>query len=137
MIGVLAKTVDRQIVGEFFELFKTPWEFYRRNGEYDVVISTNGDTPKVPVRLLIQYSSNLLQSDSEHFVNIAGTHHMTMLEDAGRTVPLYRKVAVFEDVGEALVRAATDSGVVVLRIGTTGGQIIRAGFDLFDEITYL
>ena len=137
MIGVLAKTVDRQIVAEFFELFKTPWEFYRTNGEYDVVISTNGDIPKVPVRLLIQYSSNLLQSDSEHSINIAVTHHMTMLQDASRRFPIYGKVAVFEDSGEELVTAARDLGVVALRIGTTDGQVIRAGFDLFDEVTYL
>ncbi len=29
MIGVAAAEADRSAVQEFFELFKTPWEFYR------------------------------------------------------------------------------------------------------------
>ncbi len=30
MIGVVAKTSESEAVAEFFQLFKTPWEFARR-----------------------------------------------------------------------------------------------------------
>ena len=30
MIGVIADPAEADVVREFFELFKTPWEFYRR-----------------------------------------------------------------------------------------------------------
>ena len=34
MIGVIAKTHERRAVEEFFELFKTPWEFYCKDQAY-------------------------------------------------------------------------------------------------------
>jgi len=40
VIGVLSAPDHRKVVEEFFELFKTPWEFYRRGPAYDVVIAT-------------------------------------------------------------------------------------------------
>jgi hypothetical protein len=36
MIGVIADPAEHGVVREFFELFKTPWEFYRRDRQYDV-----------------------------------------------------------------------------------------------------
>ena len=57
MIGVIANASDCQVVYEFFELFKTPWEFYRTDRHYDVlIVSEGGDLPSVPVKLLIHYS---------------------------------------------------------------------------------
>ena len=32
MIGVIADSADHAVVREFFELFKTPWEFFERIG---------------------------------------------------------------------------------------------------------
>jgi hypothetical protein len=29
MIGIIANPTEHSVVREFFELFKTPWEFYR------------------------------------------------------------------------------------------------------------
>jgi hypothetical protein len=38
MIGVLSAPSEHPAVREFFELFKTPWEFYARDRTYDVVL---------------------------------------------------------------------------------------------------
>ena len=38
MIGVLANEEEHEVVREFFELFKTPWETYRSDGQYDVAL---------------------------------------------------------------------------------------------------
>ena len=38
MIGVIATSPDHAVIREFFELFKTPWEFYRHDRSYDVVL---------------------------------------------------------------------------------------------------
>ena len=43
MIGVAVHPSERAIVAEFFELFKTPWEFFRSGGQYDVVLCTSDD----------------------------------------------------------------------------------------------
>ena len=42
MIGVIANPSERPIVSEFFELFKTPWEFYQSDRHYDVLLSSGG-----------------------------------------------------------------------------------------------
>ena len=44
MIGVIADPAEADVVREFFELFKTPWEFYRRDERYDVLLCA-GDRP--------------------------------------------------------------------------------------------
>ena len=38
MIGVTAKESERAALAEFFELFKTPWEFCQKNKDYEVII---------------------------------------------------------------------------------------------------
>jgi hypothetical protein len=40
MIGILCKNAEQKIVQEFFELFKTPWEFYVPSRSYEVVIAS-------------------------------------------------------------------------------------------------
>ena len=47
MIGVIANPSERSIVNEFFELFKTPWEFYRSDRHYDVLLCS-GDASFEP-----------------------------------------------------------------------------------------
>ena len=39
MIGVIADPADHVVVREFFELFKTPWEFYSADRQYAAVLS--------------------------------------------------------------------------------------------------
>jgi len=38
MIGVIANPADHDVAREFFELFKTPWEFCRKDRHYDVLL---------------------------------------------------------------------------------------------------
>ena len=40
MIGVIAKQNEMKIIKEFFELFKTPWEYYQDHHCYDTVLTT-------------------------------------------------------------------------------------------------
>ncbi len=40
MIGVISREAEKNIVLEFFELFKTPWEFCQNNHSYDVILET-------------------------------------------------------------------------------------------------
>jgi len=47
MIGVIAQAAERGVVEEFFQLFKTPWEFYREGRSYDVVVVTADEVPDV------------------------------------------------------------------------------------------
>ena len=41
MIGVMAPTAQRHVIREFFNLFKTPWEFHRVGTDYEVLICSD------------------------------------------------------------------------------------------------
>ena len=53
LIGIISKTSEREIVQEFFELFKTPWEFYHENRYYDVVLTTGDYISEIETKLLL------------------------------------------------------------------------------------
>jgi len=60
MIGVIADPAEHGVVREFFELFKTPWEFYRRDRQYDVVLCA-GDAPfDSAAKLVLFYAGKTL-----------------------------------------------------------------------------
>src|SRR5919108_5618050 len=58
MIGVVARAEERETAVEFFQLFKTPWEFYRPQGCYDVVIQTDPEFEHHLAPLVIAYGSH-------------------------------------------------------------------------------
>ena len=49
MIGVIANPSDHDVVREFFELFKTPWEFYRGEQGYEVLLCAGGGQMTQPL----------------------------------------------------------------------------------------
>lgn len=57
MIGVIAKPGQEAVVEEFFELFKTPWEFYRPGLAYDVVVATGDAVPSPMPPLFVTYGA--------------------------------------------------------------------------------
>ena len=64
MIGVIAKPGQRAALEEFFELFKTPWEFFQPDRTYDVVLATADDLLGVRARVLLIYGADTRSSDS-------------------------------------------------------------------------
>ena len=64
MIGVLSKDGEARAVKEFFELFKTPWEFYVARKSYDLVIATREEIPEdLNARVLVIYNSRAIRFD--------------------------------------------------------------------------
>src|SRR5262249_47014794 len=57
MIGVVANEDEHAAVAEFFELFKTPWEFYRPGTHYDVLLCSNSPVPEHNAKLLLLYGA--------------------------------------------------------------------------------
>ncbi len=60
MIGVLADSSERPVVSEFFELFKTPWEFYQEGQDYDVLLCAGDAGFKKYGKLILIYASRKL-----------------------------------------------------------------------------
>ena len=65
LIGVIAKEFEKEIAMEFFQLFKTPWEFFQENRRYDVVIVATDKLPSIDTGLTLFYNSNPTLFDSE------------------------------------------------------------------------
>ena len=132
-IGILCSESQKSWVEEFFELFKTPWELYRPERKYSAVISTDPNFVPRNCELLIIYSS-ASGADAAFPVEAKGEPLFIDLSDAA--LPLYGKAVAFS-WGMPLVRKTGSSAAVVVETVADAQQIIRAGYDLFDEVAFL
>ena len=71
VIGVITNHSEELAVREFFELFKTPWEFYRADGAYDVVLCTQTKNELiVNCKLIILFNSKKTIFDQNNKIKI-------------------------------------------------------------------
>jgi hypothetical protein len=138
VIGVICKTGQTPVVEEFFQLFKTPWELYRPDRFYDVVLSTTEVGAEVNASLLVLFGPENKSSD-------AGCHTVPDLRHRGDVVafrqmhvPIFGDVATFDNDGSAQPILRSTRGMVCLRkIPASGKRILRVGYDLFEEVQHL
>ena len=88
MIGVISRPEQSAVVEEFFQLFKTPWEFHQPGRAYDVVVSTTGDAPEVDASLLLVSSSNPARSDVAAGIRLGETVSGQSVEHSGLRLPV-------------------------------------------------
>ena len=136
MIGVVARAEEREVARELFELFKTPWEFWRPDGRYDVLVDTHdGTSADRPARIVFLYGSNAGAFDDHRGQHPGLPRESTTLRWRGDRLPLYGRCVplwpeggpsdlVFEDTGEPTTAVTHADGRIVVRIG----------YDLFHEI---
>jgi hypothetical protein len=133
MIGVIAKPEDHDVVREFFELFKTPWELHRRERRYDVVLATGEvDVHAARARLVVIYSGAPTSVDAETQGAPRRPSRMLRRRDGSR-LPLYGEGCTFAEGGDLLtVEGGGKAAAVVAR--SSDGVVVRVGYDLFGEI---
>lgn len=134
MIGVIAKPEEHDVVAEFFELFKTPWEFYRSDRQYDVVLCAgDGNVQEASARLILVYAGETIPFDAGANPPIDAQRTTTMLSYRGSRIPLYGKSLTFRADGGVLTdEASGQSAAYVVR--SSDGVLVRIGYDLFCEI---
>jgi hypothetical protein len=137
MIGVIANAADQTVVREFFELFKTPWEFYRSDGNYDVLIAADGRSVGLTAKLVLIYSGTKTAFDSENKLQLGPRREHTTLSYKGDRIPIYGKCVTFqtEGFGSLVDEGTREPAASVTR--SNGSTRIRIGFDLFREIRFL
>src|SRR5690349_2837885 len=139
MIGVMANPGDYELVREFFELFKTPWEFYRPDGQYHVVLSAREDTraPAVTANLAIFYAGQVTPFDEEEQIEIISQRNGGILSYKGSLLPIYGKYVTFRGKGVSLLEHE-NSQQSAGSLDKSGRKIwVRIGYDLFQEIRAL
>src|SRR5215469_9949781 len=90
MLGVISDPTEESAVREFFELFKIPWEFYRNDRQYQVVLCTGDAKPEPsPTRLLVLYTSEKTEFDVKLKVETRLHDDETNLSLSAGSLPLY------------------------------------------------
>jgi len=129
--------MEQDIVAEFFELFKTPWEFHREEGRYDVLVCTRKEVPPNSARLVLLYSSETTMSATEAGPAQKSRPGGTRLIHRGRQIPIYGDVATFPDSRFAVV-AEESTGMPVAFPRSSGNKtVLQVGYDLFKEARYV
>jgi peptidoglycan/xylan/chitin deacetylase (PgdA/CDA1 family) len=138
VIGVIPKVDQSAVVEEFFELFKTPWEFYEQGRSYDVVVATVEDIPEVDTRLLLVYGCETKSIDARNGITVRSRHRGGSLDYQGIALPIYGDIASFEEECKGIPCLAATNGIAGLRIVSSAGPtVLRLGHDLFQEVQFL
>ena len=138
MLGVIATEAKEHVIREFFELFKTPWEFYEKGRRYDVIVCT-GSSPKVAdveAKVVIVYGSSETERDRANHIKIDSQCKGADLSYRGRRLPIYGNTATFRQTPTFLTEAASRGAAAYLN--RSGDRVfVRVGYDLFKEIETL
>ena len=137
MIGVVADEAEHRVVVEFFELFKTPWEFHRPGAHYDVLICSNGIVPKNNARLLFLYGSQRQAFEECRSIRTGSASRHDFLSFRGDRMPIYGSCLLFNSPGNEIVIHERTKSAAAISIASDGQMVVRFGFDLFQEIRHL
>jgi hypothetical protein len=139
MIGVIAKPSEFEVVSEFFELFKTPWEWYKSGKPYDVLLCAgDGAVPDCHAELVLIYSGQASLFDAEEGLEtVAREIPAGEVRFKNERLPIYGDSITFEKDGSGLlVEEETGRSAVYLR--REGPRTVaRIGYDLFHEVQVL
>ena len=138
MIGVIAEPGDRDVVSEFFELFKTPWEFHRQGQEYDVLLCTGRQIPEDAAKLVVVYAGVKTGFDDQQGIQTNPRPRRTgVLSYLAGRIPVYGDAIVFPDNGNAILTDADSGQCLAYLDRSKEGVVARVGYDLFGEIRVL
>jgi hypothetical protein len=136
LIGVLSKLAEARAVEEFFELFKTPWEFFVPGRNYGLVISTLEEIPEcLNARAVVIYQSRSVQFD-EHLGVIESPTRGGWVEWNGTEFPVYGDLATLQAVGTHILRRRQTREPIGCFVDSKL-PAVRIGFDLFSEVAFL
>ena len=135
MIGIIANPAADLVVREFFELFKTPWEYYRSDRHYEVVLCV-GDAKldSVSASLIIHYADRKTSVDEVRKIRIQSARNDSVISYGRKRLPL-----VGHNVTIHPQRTVGDnSSESVTYFSRSGKQaFVRVGYDLFYEVRVL
>jgi hypothetical protein len=137
MIGILSRKKQAEIVLEFFQLFKTPWEFHDNNKYYDVVIITENNFSMPNAKLVLVYGSDKKSFDSREGIEIQPNNQNILLQYENIEIPAYGSTSAVNGKGCSFLQIKDESKFIGLEIEKADQKIIRIGYDLFDEVAFL
>jgi len=137
MIGVVADEAEHCVVAEFFELFKTPWEFHRPGAHYDVLICSNGLVPKNKARLLFLYGARRQAFEECRSLGTGSASRHDLLSFRGERMPIYGSCLLFNSLHNKVVVHERTKSAAAVSVVSDDQTVFRLGFDLFQEVRHL
>jgi hypothetical protein len=137
LIGVTTRPDQAGVVEEFFQLFKTPWEFCRPGRRYDVILSTVDEIPEMDAPLILAYGSS--EKDIDAWIGIASIQRRrgAIVEEKETSLPVYGDLLTFGSNSKEVCCRTENSEAAAVKCSWHGRTLIRVGYDLFDEINHL
>lgn len=135
MIGVMTDARRRAAASEFFELFKTCWEFYRSGARYDAVICCGVPIVRDGTPLVVIYTTEEGEGNVHLRAEVSADGSRAVIKYKGGEVPLYsrnlpaNRKSSFS--GRPRATAEVDQG------SGKEKKILRVDYDLFAEVEYL
>src|SRR6266496_2584359 len=139
MIAVATNPEHQAAASEFFELFKTAWEFYRSGEEYEAVICCGVIPADIRASLVLVYASNELPFDRQHQLQV-------LRQDHSQETPSYRgwRLPVYGGLASVIGNGKRHGPIagktkysLATEIRLRGQSFIRIGYDLFAEVHHL
>jgi len=138
MIGVIANSSEHAVVREFFELFKTPWEFYRSRRQYEVLLCTADeefDDNCAP--LILIYSGHKIPFDARQKIEILSQQYSSNLSYQGNRIPIYGNLIAFQEDQPSLLVEEQSRKPALYECQSSGAITMRIGYDIFAEVAAL
>jgi hypothetical protein len=137
MIGVIADPAEQNVVSEFFELFKTPWESYRKDRQYDVVLCAGESQFEGAAKVVLLYAGRKTHFDDGEESHTVCQQKQCILSYQGNRIPIYGDSVTFLE-RESGFLADEDSQQCAAYLGRSGERLLaRIGYDLFGEVRTL
>lgn len=137
MIGVLSKPHQSEAAREFFQMFKTPWEFYEEHRSYDVVIATETEFTVAQARLILICGADPKRFDAEEGIEIRPLGEGAFLQTDRAAFPVYKSVSSIDGPGKPSIRVKDGPGTAGMEFEKAGRRILRLGYDPFEEVSFL
>jgi len=137
MIGVIADPKEHDVVREFFELFKTPWEFYRKGEHYDALVCTGDGKFDSAAKVVVHYSGRSIHLDVEQNVKTFPQRKNCILLYQTDRIPIYGDSLTFPEKETAFLTEEDSRSCAAFVNQSNDGVLVRVGYDLFDEVRTL
>jgi hypothetical protein len=137
MIGVIARRAEFPAVEEFFQMFKTPWEFFEPGRTYDVVIITTEEVPVMDAKVLLVYGSAPRSCDARLKLSTHSRVQPARVSCEDVELPLYRGALGLSGAGARMLGILSSAEHAGIKCGSARQVVYRFGFDLFQEIAAL
>jgi hypothetical protein len=138
MIGVCCRDAQRAAAREFFELFKTPWEFAEPGRVYAAVLGCGVEPPAGAGTVRVLYGADALPGDTARgTVPRPGPAGAALNTPGG---PLFLQgawAALPAEAGAPLVSGRDGGEPAAVRCDQDGRRTVRLGYTLFDETARL